>query len=70
MTRPECSYAGCREPVYRCVSWAGGQAFCRQHWAVFQGSPAVVPEESRGGTEGPAIGHNQPCGNTVKGQGD
>jgi hypothetical protein len=43
MTIPTCSYAGCRRPVYRCVPWAGGLAFCRLHLAVFHGQPAPVP---------------------------
>jgi hypothetical protein len=46
VTYPRCSYAGCRAPVFRCVSWAGGLAFCRNHLAVFHGAEAPVPGEA------------------------
>jgi hypothetical protein len=43
MTRPQCAYAGCREPVYRCVTWNPALSLCREHLAAFGGVPAPVP---------------------------
>ena len=45
MTRPQCAYAGCHEPVHRCVSWNPALSLCRRHLAAFGGAPAPVPDQ-------------------------